>query len=131
MITVQLTGVQKAINNMKLDPKDVRQAMAETGLIMEGDAKQLCTDMGAVDTGLLRASISFALDGDSQKGDDSVVPPSKDPTALAVLRIGTSREYAPYVVFGTKNMIGRDFLTPAVMNNLGEIEARIKAKMKR
>ena len=130
MITVQLTGVQKAIQDMKLDPQDLRQAMMESGLKMEGDAKQICTVMGAVDTGRLRASISSALDGDMQKGADEVVPPSKDVGAIVTLRVGSSVEYAPFVVFGTKHMIGRDFLTPAVHNNLGDIQARIKAKIK-
>jgi hypothetical protein len=130
MITFQLTGVQKAIDNMKLDREDVRQALAESGLKMEGDAKQICTDMGAVDSGRLRASISTALDGDSPKGGDEVIPPSKDPLSIAVLRLGSSVEYSPYVVFGTKRMMGRDFLTPAVYNNLNDIIARIKSKIK-
>jgi hypothetical protein len=130
MMSVQLTGVQEAINKMKLDPEDVRQAMAESGLKMEGDAKQLCTDMGAVLTGRARASISTALDGDSPKGGDAVIPPSKDPSALAVLRLGSSVEYMVFIIHGTKKMAGRDFFTPAVMNNLGDIEARIKSKIK-
>ena len=130
MMSVQLTGVQNAINSLKLDPDDLRQALAESGMKMEGDAKQLCTDMGAVDTGRLRASISTAMDGEAPKGGDNVQPPTKDPSAVAVLRIGSSVEYAPYVVFGTKRMIGRDFLTPAVLNNIDDVNTRIHAKLK-
>jgi len=130
MMSIHLTGIQNAINNMKLDPDDFRQALTESGLKMEGDAKQMCTDMGAVDTGRLRASLSTAMDGESPKGGDKVDPPTKDPSALAVLRIGSSVEYAPYIIFGTKKMIGRDFLTPAVLNNLDDINQRIEAKIK-
>lgn len=130
MITVQLTGVQRALENMKLNYQDLRQAIAESGLKMEGDAKQICTDMGAVDTGRLRASISTALDGEAQKGKDYVIPPKNDPNVVSILRIGSSVEYAPYVVHGTKRMMGRDFLTPAVYANLSDMQARIKSKMK-
>ena len=130
MITVQLTGVQQAIQNLKLDPNDLRQAMTESGLKMEGDAKQICTDMEAVDTGRLRASISTALDGESQKGKDKVVPPGKDPSAIVTLRIGSSVEYAVFIINGTKRMMGRDFLTPAVYRNISDLQARIKSKIK-
>ena len=130
MITVQLTGVQKAVQDMKLDINDLRQAMAESGLDMEGDAKQICTDMEAVDTGRLRASISTALDGESAKGVDYVIPPRKDPGAIAVLRLGSSVEYATYVIHNTQKTIGRDFLTPAVYRNLAGLQARIKSKIK-
>ncbi|MCK5018151.1 MAG: hypothetical protein KAS32_13930 [Candidatus Peribacteraceae bacterium] len=130
MLSVQLTGVQKAMNDLKLDKNDVRQAMTESGLKMEADSKQICTDMGAVLTGRLRASVSTALDGDSPRGGDFVEPPHKDPSAIAVLRIGSSVEYAVYVLLGTKRMLGRDFITPAVHMNLGDIEAGILSKMK-
>lgn len=140
MITVQLTGVQKAIQNMKLDPQDLRQALAESGLNIEGDAKQICTNMGAVDTGRLRASISTALDGEGRgvvhdpvaqsQPNDGVEPPKKDSSCVAILRIGSSVDYAWYIIGGTKRMIGRDFLTPAVYQNLSDIQARIKSKIK-
>lgn len=130
MISIKLTGIQKAINKMKLDPEDIRQAMAESGLAMEGDAKQICTDMGAVDTGRFRASISTAVDGDSQKDIDSVIPPQSDPSAIAILRIGSGVEYAIFIIIGTKKMAGRDCFTPAVYMNIDNIEARIKAKIK-
>ena len=129
MITVQVTGVNEAIENLKLSEDDVRQSMEEVGLLIEADMKRLCTQMGAVDTGRLRASMSTALDGTSQRDEDSVIPPKKDMMCFAVLRAGSNVDYAPYVVFGTRTMQGRDFITPAVMNNVKKIEPLIKAKM--
>lgn len=67
------------------------------GIEAEGNAVTEITDLGAVDTGRLRGSISHATD---------------DTSAY----IGTNVEYAPYVELGTRKMAARPFLRNAVAN---------------
>ena len=65
------------------------------GIEAEGNAVTEITDLGAVDTGRLRASITHATD---------------DTSAI----IGTNVEYAPYVELGTYKMASRPFLRNAI-----------------
>lgn len=68
----------------KAADEQIEKALTEIGLLAEGYAKTNITDVGAVDTGNLRNSITNEVD----MGDKSVT-------------IGSAVEYAPYVEFGT------------------------------
>lgn len=108
-------------------------ALEECGLAAEGYAKRLC----AVDTGLLRNSITHALDGQSteistyqdnpreQSGSYSGSTP-KEPNGRRAVYIGTNVEYAPYVELGTSRTAEQPFLKPAVENNKSAYQSIMK-----
>jgi len=60
-----------------------RKALDAVGFLVEGEAKRQITDMDAIDTGALKASITH-----KPEGDDSVL-------------VGTNIEYAAHVEYGT------------------------------
>ena len=79
----------------------------------------------AVDTGLLRNSITYAVSGQeaftqSYRADtgtetgsySGTVPNESDPNKKSVY-IGTNVEYAPYVELGVRGKTGRPFIKPA------------------
>lgn len=108
-------------------------ALEECGLAAEGYAKRLC----AVDTGLLRNSITHALDGQptaiseyqdnskKQSGSYSGSTP-KEPKGRRAVYIGTNVEYAPYVELGTSRTAEQPFLKPAVENNKSAYQSIMK-----
>jgi HK97 gp10 family phage protein len=69
--------------------------LARKAVLVESAAKARCP----VDTGRLRASITWALGGDSEG---------------VYADIGTNVLYAPYVELGTSRMRARPFLRPAL-----------------
>ena len=82
------------------------------GIEAEGNAVTEITELGAVDTGRLRGSISHAHD---------------DTSAY----IGTNVEYAPYVELGTRKMAARPFLKNAVANYTDEYKQIVEDGLKR
>lgn len=81
------------------------------GIEAEGNAVTEITDLGAVDTGRLRGSISHATDED---------------TAY----VGTNVEYAPYVELGTYKMAARPFLRNAIVNHIDEYKDIVEDGLK-
>jgi len=63
-------------------------------LMVERDAKKLC----AVDTGRLRSSITYEIEGTTGK-------------------VGTNVDYAKYIEFGTEKMSPQPYLRPALHKN--------------
>lgn len=108
--------------------KGVQKGVYKAGLLIEGDAKQIC----AVDTGLLRASINTKSE-------------TKDTKTVA--NVGTNVEYAPYIEFGTgqqgdtsvphntswKGMPPQPFLRPALDHNVnsGNVDLVIKEEIRK
>ena len=100
-------------------------ALEECGLAAEGYAKRLC----AVDTGLLRNSITHAISGQppaiSQYSDNSGIQhgeysgsaPSDGGEHEMSMYLGTNVEYAPYVEMGTSRTMAQPFIEPAISNN--------------
>lgn len=90
----------------------IARALVTCGLVAEEYAKKLCT----VDTGFLRNSITFALDGEpaqistykADKGDkEGTYSGTAEKTAARSVSLGTNVEYAAYVELGTgKNTEG-------------------------
>lgn len=104
-VSVQLQGKQGLLNKLKLLVPKVRegakQAVAETALLIESDAKQLAP----VDTGRLRSSIhaEIAPDGLSATVSDGVT-------------------YGIFIELGTRRQKAQPFLGPAYeMNRLAFI----------
>lgn len=80
--------------------------IATACLWVEGDAKRICTEKKAVDTGRLRASITHRID---VKEDD------------VSGRVGTDVFYAPFVFLGTRFVNARPVLRPALEENRPKI----------
>lgn len=106
-------------------------ALQTVGVQAQAHATAEITSQGAVDTGRLRASITFAVSGDSARqhsySDDQGngytqaiegAGDSKDHT----LYLGTNVEYAPYVEMGTSKMPKRPFIRPAIENFLSDYQ---------
>lgn len=104
-------------------------ALEECGLAAEGYSKRLC----AVDTGLLRNSITHALDGESpaisdyvddngeQRGQYNGTAPAESGKSRAVY-LGTNVEYAPYVELGTSRTGAQPFIKPALANHVSSYQ---------
>ena len=92
-------------------PEQIAVALESIGLTAEGHAKDIITEVRAVDTGRLRNSISHAR-------DDSAA------------YIGTNVEYAPYVELGTSKMAPRPYLRPAAENYSEEYKRIAEAALK-
>jgi HK97 gp10 family phage protein len=115
----------------------VEVALEMIGLEAEKFAKKACP----VDTGLLRNSLTHALDGEStaiteyqdnageQKGSYSGNAP-KGSSGKRVVYIGTNVEYAPYVEFGTSKQKPQPYLKPAVTNHVGKYRKILKSTLK-
>lgn len=111
-------------------------ALEECGLAAEGYAKRLC----AVDTGLLRNSITHALDGEptaissytdnpgKQKGEYSGSMPKE--TEGRAVYIGTNVEYAAYVEMGTTRTVAQPFLQPAIEDHKNDYKKIIENRLK-
>ena len=105
--------------------KATEDALKLVGGEAERYAKETISDMGAVDTGFLRNSITYAISGQSaaagayqddagtQHGQYAGTAPDEGGSQLSVW-IGTNVYYAPYVEMGTVKMKARPFLNTAV-----------------
>lgn len=98
------------------------RALIRIGLSAEGYAKKALTTQGAVDTGLLRNSITFAVTGENanigaykaDKGDGSGSYSGSIPSEKRkAVYIGTNVEYAAYVELGTVRTKAKPYLKPA------------------
>jgi HK97 gp10 family phage protein len=92
--------------------KVVNKGAFETGLIVEGQARELA----AKQTGRLQGSITTQA---KTEGRQARKPAEKSdvigkPTQDNVVYVGTAVEYAPYVEFGTKHSNAQPFLRPAL-----------------
>ena len=84
--------VQSHIGEVKAELQNRIPTILEAlGIEAEGNAVTEITELGAVDTGRLRGSITHAVD------DDSAI-------------VGTDVEYGVYVEMGTHKMASRPFL---------------------
>lgn len=118
--------------------KAVKQALRLVGGQAERAAKELISDLKAVDTGFLRNSITFALageeanvseysdDGGNQHGEYGSKAPDDDHDNEYSVYIGTNVYYAPYVEYGTRRMPARPFLSGSIQANKDEFERLFK-----
>lgn len=106
-------------------------ALQTVGVQAQAHATAEITSQGAVDTGRLRASITYAVSGDPARqhsysddlgnGFTQAIEGAGESTDHT-LYLGTNVEYAPYVEMGTQKMPARPFIRPAVENYLSEYQ---------
>ena len=131
--------------------------LEEAGLHLEGEAKyELENDPRRVDTGLLRNSIAYAVDGDtpdissysgsSVHGDTATTrkngvagkpapPPRsgsysgnapKEGKGKHAVYVGTNVEYAVYVHEGTQKMAANRVIKNAFNKNTGQLKSKLQ-----
>lgn len=121
--------------------KKIRAALKSVGIHLEGEAKEeLESDPRRIDTGLLRNSVTYALDGESpaisrytsddgtEQGEYSGFMPSEKKGGAVY--IGTNVEYGIYVHEGTVRMAPNRFLKNAVSNNQEQVKQFVEEELK-
>lgn len=123
-----------------IDAKDeaIERALEIIGGMLERYAKQQCP----VDTGLLRNSITYCLDGKNpnhkdykaNSGDgygayDGEMP--KEPKGSRAVFVGTNVEYAPYQELGTSRIGGKHFLRDSVQNHISQYQKVLKNELQK
>ena len=120
----------------------IRRGNEAIGLAAEGHAKKKITQAGAVDTGRLRNSITYALAGEethvksykANKGGKERETYTYDGTAEGKkgsgVYIGTNVEYAPGIELGTHRKAGAvHFLQDAATNHSDEYKKLMEESM--
>lgn len=113
-------------------------ALEAVGVHLEGEAKEeLENSPRRIDTGLLRNSITYALDGEGaaqttysadsggESGSYSGSAPKEGKNARSVI-VGTNVEYGIYVHEGTSRMSPNRFLKNALDRNQDQIKQYIE-----
>ena len=115
----------------------MERALETIGMVAETHAKEAITRQGAVDTGRLRNSITYAVkkrEGEAISYRDDEGNTYRDRIGSGVeeneVYIGTNVEYAPYVEMGTSRMPSRPFLKPAATEHGDEYKQILKESMK-
>ena len=117
--------------------KDIERALYAIGVkAVEGAVRsisgQYTPSNQAVDTGRLRASISFITAGGDSGAGAAQVPESKSGDRLNgkaeanTVVIGSNTSYAEFVHNGTHKMRSRPFLREGIDNTKGEMEEIVK-----
>ena len=120
-----------------------KRGLEAIGLTAEGHAKKKITQAGAVDTGRLRNSITYALAGEethikSYKADKGgkeretyTYEGTADGKKGSGVYIGTNVEYAPGIELGTHRSAGAvHFLQDAVTGHTDEYKKLMEDSMK-
>ena len=92
--------------------EEIISALERAFTVIGLEASGYASALSPVDTGRLRSSLTFKVDGNS-KG----------------VTIGTNVEYAPYQEFGTSKMTASPFLRPAIENHLTEYENVLRTEL--
>ena len=121
---------------MKDVDKALEKALTAIGIHLEGEAKEeLENTPRRIDTGLLRNSITYALDGEaaaqtSYSADDGSKSGSYSGTApkdeQRSVMVGTNVEYALYVHEGTQKTEANRFLKNALDRNREQCSDYVK-----
>lgn len=119
-ISVRLTDNSDAIRNAL--PEVLEKALMEMGIEAEAHAKEIITAEGAVDTGRLRNSITWAIAGQAanissysaDRGEGGTYSGNSPKKSVPAVYIGTNVKYAPFIEAGARKMRARPFLRPAV-----------------
>ncbi len=122
--TIEVKVTSNCREILELLGERVEIALEQCGIRAEELAVGICP----VDTGLLRNSITYALDGQSPKkgayhaerGDKSGSYGGQMPAERKGVRsvcIGTNVEYAPFVELGSSGRKAQPFLKPAIQDH--------------
>lgn len=117
---------------LKASELQIQRALFKMGenavrYVVEYMSKPDFTGRDIVDTGRLRASISFATSEHISNPTEDGVNFKSDKYSTIV---GTNVEYANYVELGTKKQPARHFLLNGINNSLGETRNDIEEIMK-
>lgn len=124
---------------VSLFKKAVHNGLTAVGMTAEKHAKKAITEQKAVDTGLLRNSVTYAIAGyqthvesySNNKGTKTgSYSGTMDGKKDSAVYIGTNVEYAPYVENGTSKMAARPFLKPAATEHSDEYKRLFEAALK-
>lgn len=128
-------------------PLSIKRAAMTIGLQAERYAKEYLKNQDAVDTGLLRNSVTFAIGGEaphvmayqaSKKPKDGKDKAAGAYTGAAPtdaehrvsVYIGTNVEYGRYVEFGTsRGMKPRPFIKPTMLEHAEEYKEILKTEL--
>ena len=128
----------KSAEVLKAAEDAVLKFFQEAGLHLVGEAQdELQNDPRRVDTGLLKNSITFALDGQAthirnykaDTGDGAGTYSGTAPEEKGgdhALYIGTNVEYAVYVHEGTRRMTPNRFIKNAIERNKDQLKSKLK-----
>lgn len=149
----QVTYHSFAKNVMKTVEDRLRAAADVIGGKAESYAKQYITEQKAVDTGLLRNSITYGIEGEkthvdsyhADRGDGAgsyggTVEKTED--NAVVIALGSNVEYAPYIELGTRaraegangqgiagGIAPRPYIRPAIENHREEYKEVVEKMM--
>ena len=138
-IIIKNDNTRQVLNELE---SAIERALELCGYQAERNAKKNLYANHGVDTGLLRNSITFALDGGetnisaykADKGDGegsySGSMPKESGKGVRSVVIGTNVEYAPYVELGTSRSKEIPFLRPAVQDHKKEYISIIRNELK-
>lgn len=126
MISINVQGHQEVVKllekiNTRI-PQETKKAVTAACIVIERKAKREV----AVDTGRLKASITYMVEGGKQKivshkGEriEGISIPYGENYAGVV---GSNVEYAPYQEYGTSKMQAHPYLIPAFYASMAEIK---------
>ena len=138
-IIIKNDNTRQVLNELE---SAIERALELCGYQAERNAKKNLYANHGVDTGLLRNSITFALDGGetnisaykADKGDGegsySGSMPKESGKGVRSVVIGTNVEYGPYVELGTSRSKEIPFLRPAVQDHKKEYISIIRNELK-
>ena len=115
-MSVKYTSYEKQAMNT-ID-KALLAGLSAVGAFVEGNAAMLITENQNVDTGRLRGSITYSIDGKTSQ----VRSPARQGDAVpkeqskATVSIGSNVEYAEFIEYAIRGK-AKPFLRPAVDNN--------------
>ena len=119
-MSVKYTSYEKQAMNT-ID-KALLAGLSAVGAFVEGNAAMLITENQNVDTGRLRGSITYSIDGKTSQ----VRSPARQADAVprqeskATVSIGSNVEYAEFIEYAIRGK-AKPFLRPAVDNNRATI----------
>lgn len=132
-VTIDTSGYDKLVKDL---PKAIERCLYQMGILaVEGATRsisgQFTPENQAVDTGRLRASISFITKNES--GDSGMFSANSEPKDKlwgscedGIVVVGTNVDYAEYVHNGTSKMIGRPFLREGIDQEKAKMAESVK-----
>ena len=137
---MKVSGVRITDNSAKLLTELEKASLAALHAVGLQAVKHM-VERVPYDTGLLRNSLTYALDGEgaqksnykadkgAETGSYTGTTPKEGSNRRAVI-IGTNVEYAVYQEYGTSQTPAQPYIRPAAANHTDEYKAIIKAYMK-